>query len=81
MMAYRLRLVEKFNMDRRLERIRVPTLVLAAQRDLLVSERSLQALVDGIDRSTLVRLPSCGHLAFVTQAARVAAEVQRFLQP
>jgi pimeloyl-ACP methyl ester carboxylesterase len=81
MMAYRLRLVEQFNMDRRLERIRVPTLVLAGQRDLLVSERSLQALVDGIDRSTLVRLPACGHLAFVTQAARVASEVQRFLQP
>jgi pimeloyl-ACP methyl ester carboxylesterase len=80
-MAYRLRLVERFNMARRLERIRVPTLVLAGARDLLVSERSLRALCDGIDQSQLVRLPACGHLAFVTQAARVAEEVKRFLQP
>jgi pimeloyl-ACP methyl ester carboxylesterase len=81
MMAYRLRLVEQFNMDSRLPRIRVPTLVLAAERDLLVSERSLQALCAGISASELVRLPACGHLAFVTHAERVAAEVRRFLHP
>jgi pimeloyl-ACP methyl ester carboxylesterase len=80
-MAYRLRLVEQFDMGTRLERIRVPTLVLGAERDLLVSERSLQGLCTGIARSTLVRLPACGHLAFVTRAARVADEVTRFLQP
>jgi len=80
MMAYRLRLVEQFNMDRRLAKIRVPTLVLAGQRDLLVSEQSLQALCAGIDRSKLIRLPACGHLAFVTQAERVADEVARFLK-
>jgi pimeloyl-ACP methyl ester carboxylesterase len=81
MMAYRLRLVEQFDMARRLGRIRVPTLVLAGDRDLLVSEASLRALCEGIDRSTLVRLAGCGHLAFVTAAARVAAAVTAFLQP
>jgi pimeloyl-ACP methyl ester carboxylesterase len=81
MMAYRLRLVEQFNMACRLRKVRVPALVLAAERDLLVSERSLQALCDGIRGSTLVRLPGCGHLAFVTHAERVAAEVKRFLEP
>jgi len=81
MMAYRLRLVEQFNMDQRLDRIRVPTLVLAGERDLLVSEGSLRALCAGISRSHLVRLPACGHLAFVTQPARVADEVKHFLQP
>jgi pimeloyl-ACP methyl ester carboxylesterase len=81
MMAYRLRLVEQFNMDQRLDRIRVPALVLAGGRDLLVSEQSLRALCDGLHHSRLVRLPTAGHLAFVTQAARVAEEVKRFLQP
>ena len=74
-------LVEQFNMDRRLGRIRVPALVLAGARDLLVSERSLRDLCDGIARSTLVRLPECGHLAFVTHAERVAEEARRFLRP
>ena len=41
----------------RLERIRVPTLILAGQRDVLVSPRSFQDLSSGIDKSQLVRLP------------------------
>jgi pimeloyl-ACP methyl ester carboxylesterase len=78
-MAHRFRLVERFDMGERLGRIRVPTLVLAGERDLLVSEGSLQALCEGIQESHLVRLPGCGHLAFVTQPARVADEVGNFL--
>jgi pimeloyl-ACP methyl ester carboxylesterase len=80
-MAHRFRLVEQFRMDERLDRIRVPSLVLAGDRDLLVSENSLRALGEGIPRARLVRLPGCGHLAFVTQPARVANEVHRFLNP
>ena len=78
-MAHRLRLVEPFDMEGRLERIRVPTLILAGDRDLLVSEPSLKQLCRGIPKSKLVRLPGCGHLAFVTQSLRVAQEVERFL--
>ena len=37
-MAHRLRLVEEFNLDQRLARLRMPTLILAGDRDLLVSE-------------------------------------------
>jgi pimeloyl-ACP methyl ester carboxylesterase len=79
-MAHRFRLVEQFDLQRRLERIRVPTLILAGERDLLVSEQSLQTLCAGVADSRLVRLSGCGHLAFVTQPARVAEEVQRFLK-
>jgi pimeloyl-ACP methyl ester carboxylesterase len=78
-MAHRFRLVEQFDLDRRLERIRVPTLILAGDRDLLVSERSLTDLSNGIARSKLVRLKGAGHLAFMTQTHRVAEEVKRFL--
>jgi 3-oxoadipate enol-lactonase len=79
-MAHRFHLVESFDLDTRLRRIGVPTLILAGDRDLLVSEQSLRALGEGLPRARLVRLPGCGHLAFVTQPKRVAEEVRRFLQ-
>ncbi len=78
-MVHRFRLAEQYDMTGRLERVAIPSLVLAGDRDLLVSERSLEALVHGLPRGTLVRLPGCGHLAFVTRPRRVAEEVQRFL--
>jgi pimeloyl-ACP methyl ester carboxylesterase len=78
-MAHRFHLVEQFDMHGRLERILAPTLILAGDRDLLVSERNLTALKTGIKHSRLVRLESCGHLASVMQPARVAAEVCRFV--
>jgi pimeloyl-ACP methyl ester carboxylesterase len=78
-MAHRFRLVQRFDMAGRLHKIRVPTLVLAGDRDLLVSERSLQDLCRGIPQTRLVRLPGCGHLAFVTQPSRVAEEVKKSL--
>jgi pimeloyl-ACP methyl ester carboxylesterase len=78
-MAHRFQLVERFDMGSRLDRIRVPTLILAGTRDVLVSDRSLRELCAGIPNSLLVRLPNCGHLAFVTQPEEVAAEARRFI--
>src|SRR5438105_90564 len=66
-MAHRFRLVEQFDLSRRLGRVRVPTLALVGDRDLLVSPRSLAELREGICDCRLRRLPGCGHLAFVTQ--------------
>jgi pimeloyl-ACP methyl ester carboxylesterase len=77
-MAHRFRLAEQFDMEGRLDRIRVPTLVLAGDRDLLVSESSLKTLTEGIPQSQVVRLPGCGHLAFATQPRRVAEAVKQF---
>ena len=78
-MAHRFHLAENFNMASRLGRIRVPTLILAGDRDILVSNRSLNDLCAGISNSLLVRLPNCGHLAFVTEPAQVGNEVHRFV--
>lgn len=78
-MTHRFRLVETYDLGDRVARVRVPSLVLVGDRDLLVSERSLQALCDGIPRAQLVRLAQCGHLAFATRPDRVADEVHRFL--
>jgi pimeloyl-ACP methyl ester carboxylesterase len=78
-MSHRFRLVEQFDLTPRVKRIAVPSLVLAGDRDLLVSEASLAALCKGIPNAKQVRLQRCGHLAFVTQPERVAEEVRRFL--
>jgi len=80
-MAHRFRLAERFNLVDRLSRIRVPSLILSGERDLLVSPESLKALHEGIEDSRLVSLQRCGHLAFATQPRRIAEEVRRFLQP
>jgi pimeloyl-ACP methyl ester carboxylesterase len=78
-MAHRFRLVESFNMDRKLRRIRMPTLVLAGGRDVLVSPRSLALLCEGLPHARLARLPHCGHLACVTHPSLVANLVKDFM--
>jgi len=78
-MAHRFNLAERFDVEDRLNTIRVPALVMAGDRDMLVSERSLKALGEGIPQSEVVRLKRCGHLAFATRPEQVAAEVRRFL--
>jgi len=78
-MAHRFGLVEQFDMADRLDRIQEPALIMAGDRDILVSEKSLRALCAGIPTARLVRVNGAGHLAFVTQPVRVADEVRRFL--
>jgi pimeloyl-ACP methyl ester carboxylesterase len=79
-MAHRFKLVESFDMARKLRKIRMPTLVMAGDRDVLVSSRSLSLLCDGLPHAEFVRLPNSGHLAFVTQPKLVADKVTEFLQ-
>ncbi len=79
MMAHRFRLVEGLDIEDQLRHIRVPTLVLSGERDVLVSPTSLTALCDGIANVSHVRLPNCGHLAFVTKPELVGKKVEQFL--
>jgi len=77
-MSHRFGMVRQFD-PARLGRVAAPTLVLVGDRDVLVSERSLQELCTRLSRAKLVRISGCGHLGFVTQPALVAKEVRRFL--
>ena len=78
-MAHRFRLVEQFDLDGQLDRVRVPTLVMRGDRDVLVSDRSLEDLCGGLPHARRVSLGNSGHLAFVTEPQLVADEVSRFL--
>ena len=77
--AHRLQLVEEYDMTERLHHIRVPTLVLVGERDLLVSRRSLRLLSQGIPTAKFVGLLDCGHLAFVTRPQAVAHRIEEFI--
>jgi pimeloyl-ACP methyl ester carboxylesterase len=79
-MAHRFHLAQQFDMVDRLHRVRVPTLILSGERDLLVSCEGLKLLHDRIRGARLVQLEGCGHLAFAMQPERIADEVRRFLQ-
>jgi pimeloyl-ACP methyl ester carboxylesterase len=78
-MAHRFRLVEQFDLAGRLGRVHAPTLVLRGDRDVLVSDASLNDLCEELPNATLVRLADQGHLAALTAPRRVAEEVGRFL--
>ena len=79
-MTHRFHLVESFNPGPRLNKVRAPALLMAGDRDLLVSRQSLLDLSRSIPDARRIALPGCGHLAFVTRPERVASEVKRFLQ-
>jgi pimeloyl-ACP methyl ester carboxylesterase len=78
-MAHRFKLVERFDATRRLGSVQAPSLILAGQRDLLVSAESLRQLRDGLPGSKLVQWPRLGHLAFATAPEIVADTARQFL--
>lgn len=78
-MAHRFQMVEQVDFSDRLSRLRVPTLLMAGDRDTLVSANGIKEVARQIPHSVAVQLPGCGHLAFVTHPERVAAEVRAFL--
>jgi pimeloyl-ACP methyl ester carboxylesterase len=78
-MTHRFRLAETFDISDRMQRITAPSLILAGERDLLVSPKGLDELAAGIEGAKQVRFKDEGHLAFVTCPQRIAREVRGFL--
>ncbi len=77
-MSHRFQLVETYNLHDKLPRIRVPSLILHGEKDMLVSRRNLMNLVRGIPDARLLQLPNLGHLGFVTHAETVADRICNF---
>lgn len=78
-MAHRFGIAKEFEAAGRLRGVHAPALVMAGDRDLLVSERSLRDLCRELPGARLQRLEDCGHLAFVTAPALLADHVMSFL--
>jgi pimeloyl-ACP methyl ester carboxylesterase len=78
-MAHRFQLVEQVEFAHRLGRVKVPALLLAGDRDLLVSAAGLDEMARRLPEARAVRIGGCGHLAFVTHPERLAVEVRSFL--
>jgi 3-oxoadipate enol-lactonase len=79
-MAHRFGMVEQVQFAGRLGGVQAPVLLLAGERDLLVSPQGLEEMERELADARVVQLAGCGHLAFVTQPERVAAEVRSFLR-
>lgn len=77
--SHRFQLVETFNMEGRLGRVRVPTLLLAGEKDVLVSQKTLRSLFAELPRARLVKIANAGHLAVVTHPEQVAEQVKEFM--
>ncbi|MSU76752.1 MAG: alpha/beta hydrolase [Gemmataceae bacterium] len=77
-MAHRFRLIEGLDLQSDLHRIKAPTMILSGDRDVFVSATSLDALVRGLPKAKVHRLPDAGHLAFVTKPDLVAQRVHSF---
>lgn len=79
-MAYRFRLAEQMNLRPYLSAIRVPTLIVTGQLDLLTTRQGLQELQRRIPRVDHVSIPEAGHFAFVSHAPHLATIIRRFLR-
>ena len=73
------RRVLRFDFRERLDRVTLPTLILAGSRDRSVKPAHTQALADGIPQARLQRFPGAGHLMVLERAHQIA-EVSRFGQ-
>ena len=78
-MAHRLLMIEDFDVEDRLWRIRVPTLVMAAEHDVIVPWESQQRVALSIPGARFARIARGGHLCFFTEPRTVSAHVRRFL--
>jgi pimeloyl-ACP methyl ester carboxylesterase len=78
-MGHRFRLAERAEFSGRVRGVRAPALLLAGERDLLVSAAGLDEMARQLPEARAVRLAGCGHLAFVTHPERVATEARSFL--
>jgi pimeloyl-ACP methyl ester carboxylesterase len=68
-----------FDIRDRLDRIRVPTLVLCGAEDQLTPQKYSADLRAGIVSSRLVTVPDAGHMVMTEQPAAVNQAVERFL--
>ena len=69
----------KFDVDKRLEEILVPVLVIASDCDRMVPINVSREMARKLPNAKFVVLEGCGHFQHIEQTSRVAAELSNFL--
>jgi pimeloyl-ACP methyl ester carboxylesterase len=69
----------RFDVDKRLEEILVPVLVIASDCDRMVPINVSREMAGKLPNAKFVVLEGCGHFQHIEQTSRVAAELSNFL--
>ena len=69
-----------YSVEKKLKEIKVPTLVIAGENDLVVPPRFSKQLADGIVGSTFVTIPNSGHFPFVEGKKKFCQFVRKWLE-
>jgi pimeloyl-ACP methyl ester carboxylesterase len=77
-MAHRFVLLEEYDVTGRLGRLRMPTLLLTGERDVLQSADDMRVITNEVPQAELRMVAGAGHFAFVTHAEVLAAEIRSF---
>ena len=78
MMAHRFALLEEYDVTHRLDRLRLPVLMLAGEMDVVVPPSDAVLMESHLPRMEKRSIPDAGHFAFVTHARLVADEIRQF---
>jgi len=65
----------------RLNRLTLPILILAGERDIFSVPSESESLAAALPRASVKVLPGCGHFSITEDTAAVAAEMTSFLRP
>jgi pimeloyl-ACP methyl ester carboxylesterase len=77
-MSHRFKLAEQVELRPYMAQLKVPTLLMNGERDLLVSTNGLDELARAMPDAVVKLLAQAGHLAFVTHAPLLAKMVRQF---
>jgi pimeloyl-ACP methyl ester carboxylesterase len=77
-MAHRFALLEEYDVSHRLERLRMPVLMLAGEMDVVVPPSDAITMESLVPRMETRSIPEAGHFAFVTHARLLADEIRDF---
>jgi len=80
-MAYRLSLLRRFDLDARLPRVTTPTLLVSGSRDMIVSDANAAELMRRLPNARRTVIARAGHLAPISHAAATGDALAQFLAP
>ncbi|MFO0947560.1 MAG: alpha/beta fold hydrolase [Planctomycetota bacterium] len=79
-MAQRFAMLEEYDIRDQVRSLRVPTLVLNGERDIMVPTREAKSFADQVPHGRYEEIAAAGHLAFVTHVPELSRRIQVFGQ-